>query len=428
MTGLAATLAAVVSLLGRPADAQASPAAFGSPERAAAPAPPATAPDPQPERRVLVMLRLAPDHYRPTNDYGGAGAYGNAAAALARRRLSERLARDNGLLLLQNWPMPILGVDCVVMQVPGDVPLQAIVDRLARDHRVAWAQPLNRFEAQGTAPTAATAGAPNDRLFAAQPAAGRWRLSDLHRIASGDGVRVAVIDSMADAGHPDLRGQFVTTRDFVGAPAARAEAHGTAVAGIIGARSDNGVGIAGIAPGARIMGLRACWQRSPAATSCDSLSLARALVFALENGAGVVNLSLTGPRDQLIERLVEVGLRRGVSIVAAVDPATGTGFPAAIRGVVAVGSDDLAVTRGAVYNAPGRDIPTTEPGGRWNLVSGTSYAAAHVSGLLALARQVDGRRRSPALVSTRVGGGAVDACATLLRAGARADGRCRPDG
>jgi subtilisin family serine protease len=374
----------------------------------------------QPDRRVLVMLQMAPEHYRPSTDYGGAGSYGDAAAELARRRQAARIARDNHLLLVDNWPMPILGIDCVIMQVPGEEPLQAVADRLSHDRGVAWSQPLNRFEARA-APQAshpALAAVPNDRLFAAQPSAQSWKLAELHRIATGRGVRVAVIDSMVDASHPDLRGQLATVRDFVEGRGTAAETHGTGVAGVIAAAENNGLGIAGVAPNARLMGLRACWQRTVRATVCDSLSLARALVYALENGAGVINMSLTGPADQLVARLVQIGLRRNVSVVAAVDPATGTGFPASIPGVIAVASDGVADQRKGVYNAPGRDVPTTEPGGRWNLVNGSSFAAAHVSGLLALTRQLNSRGGTVRLASSRTGGGTINACATLLRAAA----------
>ena len=92
----------------------------------------------------------------------------------------------------------------------------------------------------------------------------------------------------------------------------------------------------------------------------------------------------------------------------------GGGFPASHPGVIAV--SDRGPTPASVYIAPGRDIPVLEPGGRWDLVNGSSYAAAHVSGLLALLRQRGPVSRA-ALVSTQDRRGAsIDACATLLRA------------
>lgn len=389
----------------------------GQPTQAQTPGPQGAAED----RRVLVMLRLAPEHYRPGADYGG-GGYGDPTAAAARQRLAQRIARDEGLDLVDNWPMPILGIDCVIMRVPAGRTVQAVAERLSHVDGVAWSQPLQEYETQAAVPTPPH----NDRLFPAQPAARQWRLAQLHRIATGRGARVAVIDSGVDAAHPDLRGQVALTRDFVGrAPAP--ELHGTGVAGIIGARANNGMGIAGVAPDARLMGLRACWQRSGAyTTTCDTLSLARALVFAIEQRADVINMSLTGPRDTLIERLVAVGIRRGATIVAAVDPKTGAGFPASLPGVVPVAQEGLAPAGTRVYTAPGRDVPTTEPGGRWYLVSGNSYAAAHVSGLLALMHQLAPRRAvGSAFVSARDGGGTIDACATVRRIAALPATACR---
>lgn len=415
---LAFALLLLVSCTGAPLHAAGAETAAARPlAAAAAPAAPADAPD----RRILVMLHLPAEHYRPTADYGAAGGYGDAAAAEARKRLAARLARENGLELAGNWPMPILGIDCVVMVVPDGRSPESVAEHMSHLASVDWSQPMHAFEAQGALP------AHNDRLFAAQPAAQEWKLADLHRMATGKGVRVAVIDSQVDAAHPDLRGRLIDNRDFVGGPGSNAEAHGTGVAGIIGARADNAIGIVGVAPGADLMGLRACWQKPGAGgTVCDTLSLAKAITYAVEHHANVINLSLTGPRDLLLTRLVEVGLQRGAAVVAAVDPRTNEGFPASIPGVIAVAEEGLAAVRAGVYNAPGRDVPTTEPGGRWYLVSGNSYAAAHVSGLLALMRQIQsGKAPERRFVSSRDGGGLIDACRSLARAAGEAARRCQ---
>src|SRR5205085_1842712 len=133
------------------------------------------------------------------------------------------------------------------------------------------------------------------------------------------------------------------------------------VAGVIAARADNGVGIVGVAPGARLMALRACWQTAPDAqlTVCDTLSLARALVFAIDHRAQVLNLSLSGPPTPLLGKLIDVAMERGGVVVGAYDEALPAGgFPASHPGVIAV-SDGPAPA--GVYLAPGRDVPTTEP-------------------------------------------------------------------
>ena len=125
----------------------------------------------------------------------------------------------------------------------------------------------------------------NDPLYAAEPAAAQWHLADLHRIATGRGVKIAVIDSGIEVGHPDLAGQILLSRNFVAGQSALAEQHGTGVAGIIAAKADNGIGIAGVAPGARLLALRACWQ-TPGGTVCDTLSLAKAHLLCSRSARG----------------------------------------------------------------------------------------------------------------------------------------------
>ena len=353
-------------------------------------------------RQILVMVRMAPDHYRPGAAY--AGAYGSATSQSVRHRVAARIAKRHGFALAENWPMPLLGVDCFVMTLPaGITPDQAVAD-VSHDADVAWSQPLQLYHAQSSQ---------GDPLMAAQPASAQWHLADLHRVATGRGVTVAVIDSRIDTRHPDLKGQVSVVQDFVGSRGSGPERHGTAVAGVIAARAGNGVGIVGIAPAARLMGLRACWQQQ-AATMCDTLSLAKALQYAIDHHARVINLSLSGPHDPLLGRLVEIGLGRGHAVVAALDPAAADGgFPASQPGVIAVDDQNDPRPPPRAFLAPGRDIPTTAPGGGWTLVDGTSYAAAHVSGLLALMNE---RHAAGAATLVRARGGSLDACASLTMA------------
>jgi len=380
----------------------------------------AQAAEPPDGREILVLLRLPAQHYRLNADYGG--GYGDDLTQIARRRIAKRIARHHGLTLVDDWPMPLLGLDCFIMAVPDGETVEAAAAQVSRDRGVDWAQPMHLYQVQGGEP------ARGDPLYLAQPAAREWRLADLHQLATGRGVTVAVVDSRIDAAHPDLAGQVATVQDFAPGHPAGPEQHGTEVAGIIAARAGNGLGIAGVAPGARLMGLRACWQSvvRPPATVCDSLSLAKALHFAIDHKAQVINLSLSGPSDLLLGRLIDIGLRRGAAVVAAFDPnQPDGGFPASQPGVIAVADDGLAGSPPKVYTAPGHDIPTTEPGGRWYLVNGNSYAAAHVSGLIALMRERRAQGGGPfALVPARADGGAINACATLLGADRSCDCTC----
>jgi subtilisin family serine protease len=178
-------------------------------------------------------------------------------------------------------------------------------------------------------------------------------------------VTVAVIDSRIDTRQPDLVGQIATMADFTDTPRGPPELHGTAVAGVIAARENNGVGIVGIAPSARLLGLRACVEKSATVTMCNGLSLAKALQYAITRNARIINPSLSGPEDRLLTRLIALAVERGDTVVAAVDPAEADGgFPASLPGVVAVAAHSLARLPPGVYTAPGQGVPTTAPGNK----------------------------------------------------------------
>jgi subtilisin family serine protease len=382
-------------------------------------------------RQLLVMVRLPPEHFRPDSAYGA--TYGGDSGRAARRRIAEELAQAHGLKLVDAWPMPVIGVDCFVMERGPDLPAQPVLEALAHDPRVAWAQPVALFHGlDGT-----------DPLYPVQPAARAWHLAQLHRASTGRGVRVAVVDSGIDGANPDLAGQVALRANFVDATPDAAEAHGTAVAGIIAARAGNGAGIEGVAPGARLLALRACWQAPGEGARCSSFTLAKAINFALLHDARIINLSLSGPDDRLLQALLDAAAVRGTAVVGAADPhIPNGGFPASHPGVIVAAAEagPEPATAGTepparALRAPGADIPTCAPGARWAFVSGASYAAAHVTGLVALLAQLESGAspaRLKAAIVTRNGGamalrtadppghapqaGSIDACATIARA------------
>ena len=271
----------------------------------------------------------------------------------------------------------------------------------------------------------------DDPLLSSQPAAREWQLEAMHDAATGRDVRVAIVDSGVQRDHPDLAGQIELHADFAGDRSEPAERHGTAVAGIVAARADDHVGIAGVAPRARLLALRACREVSPADTTCSTLALALALHAAIDQRAQVINLSLGGPPDRLIERLLQTALGRGIGVVASADRAQPAGgFPAAVPGVVAVIDESAGPAPAGMAAAPGTDVLTTLPGSRWDAVSGASYAAAHVSGLLALMLEARGQASG---LSRPIGGalvlkadGRIDSCASLGRAGSACACACPP--
>ncbi|HEX4376920.1 MAG TPA: S8 family serine peptidase, partial [Steroidobacteraceae bacterium] len=197
-----------------------------------------------------------------------------------------------------------------------------------------------------------------------------------------------------------------------------------------------GVGIVGIAPAVQLQVFKACQPSQPAAMDarCNSFTLARALGAAVDAHAQIVNLSLGGPADPLLSQIVRYGVQHGILFVGAV-PENGSleGFPVNIDGVIAVDVIGRVDGAAAVLHAPGRDIVSTAPGGSYDFVTGSSFAAAHVTGVLALLRAQRPELGADALSSLltrtgteQAGGFSINACAALdaLRSmsGCRASG------
>ncbi len=147
------------------------------------------------------------------------------------------------------------------------------------------------------------------------------------------------------------------------------------------------LGIVGMAPEATLSIYKACWY--PAAGTgvarCNSFTLAKALAAVINTPARIVNLSLGGPADPLLRRLLVQLLDQGHIVVTAMPPSGRlAGFPDDTPGVIVVRSSAASAAPPDVLSAPGDDILTTQPNGGYDFTSGSSMAAAHVSGIVAL--------------------------------------------
>lgn len=207
--------------------------------------------------------------------------------------------------------------------------------------------------------------------------------------ARGEGVRVAVVDSLIDDNHPDLKASVETKFDAVGAQS-QPHNHGTAVAGTIAAHG----AVRGIAPAARILAVRAFDAAAQGAT----LAILKGVDWAVAHGARVVNMSFAGPADPALARLLQAAIARNVLLIAAsgnAGPKSPPLYPAADPGVIAVAASDTAdsVYAGSVRGphvrlaAPGVDVLLPAVDGKYDLQTGTSVAAGFVSGLAALVVQ-----------------------------------------
>jgi subtilisin family serine protease len=313
-------------------------------------------------------------------------------------RILTQLAREHHLSRVDGWPIQSLEVYCEVLAVPDDRPLDDVIAALAADPRVDLVQPMNIFSTQTTRY--------DDPYADLQAGAIEMGVEQAHQLATGRGVSIAIIDSAVDASHPDLRASVRIVRDLVTTHggARSGEVHGTAVAGVIASAVNNREGIFGVAPGVSIAALRACWavEANSLAAQCSSFSLARALEMALTLKPNVINLSLAGPDDPLLSRLLGEAIARGIIVVAA-QPASDDAalqFPTSHPQVLAAHSAADAGAALSPYRlgAPATEILTTLPGASYAFLSGNSLAAANMTGVIALLME-----RDPKLDSEQIG-------------------------
>lgn len=341
-----------------------------------------------PTRFVVVTLRndAVPSIPRAGSTARGYEPRSSYALAPSTRANAKAVASAHGLREVAAWPIGLLGIHCVVYELPAGVDRAAAIEQLKRDSRVETAQPYQSFTTL-THSTGLTSAA-GDPYRPLQRNLDLMDVAGAHLWSRGEGVRVAIIDTGVDTNHPDLAGRIVKQQNFVdGSPSAARDRHGTAVAGVIAAVENNSQGIVGVAPAARVYAMRACWPapRDTSRAVCSTLTLAKALAAAIEARLDIVNLSLSGPSDPLLTRLVEAGLRRGVVFVGAAPPSGGSNvFPTGIPGVIGVDAAGAKASADSVLFAPGREVLTLVPDGRYDFLSGSSLAAASVSGGIAL--------------------------------------------
>ena len=347
-----------------------------------------------------------------TFDNSGAGSLsgGSAAAYRYRKRYTispqahrdaRAVAAEYSFVEVDHWPIKSLSVYCFVYRIPDDVDRNTVLRQLESDVRVESAQPLNEFGTEISAPEQY-----DDTYANLQHSLNLLSITAAHRYATGRGIRVAIIDSYADDDHEDLRGRVRKIEVFSEKQKDLNKEHGTAVASVIGANANNALGIVGVAPEASMDIFVSCWEESGNHHAvCTSFTLAKALDALLDDPPNVLNLSLAGPADPLIRRLLIKASDAGVVLVAAsaTAPDESNHFPASIDEVIGVESsmpatDAMTASDGSdeLY-APGQQILVAIPDNAYDFRSGSSLAAAHVSGIVALLLSV-----SPELPFARV--------------------------
>jgi subtilisin family serine protease len=316
--------------------------------------------------------------------YVGSEMVFQARAGVSRQAI-DGVIRRLGLSVVASRDMALTGGTMLHLRV-GDRRQMAEVVRALEAENVGAAQPNYVFRVAQDPQLAArtTGGDPGQYVL------GKLGLAEVHRAATGSNVLVAVIDSAVDTAHPDLAGAVVEQFDAVGRRDKPHE-HGTGMAGAIAARQ----ALRGVAPAARILAVSAFSPEGNESAQATTQHILAGLEWAIAKGARVINMSFAGPFDPMLALAMKKAREKGVVLIAAsgnLGAKSPPLFPAADPNVIAVTATDADDKHFAQANrgphvavaAPGVDVLEPAPNGTYQLTTGTSVAAAHVSGVAAL--------------------------------------------
>ncbi len=280
-----------------------------------------------------------------------------------------------------------MGSDTYRIRFHQQISPTVVAQQLARDPLVVYAEPNYRRVLLRT---------PNDPILDQQWSLRTIQAYEAWDITTGSAIVIAVLDTGVDAQHSDLQGQILSGYNaFTGGNDSQDDnGHGTGVSGIIAANTDNGIGVAGICWGCKILPVKVLDSQG----SGNDAILSAGIRWAVDNGARVINMSLGGSNEgQTLRDAVDYAASRGVLMIAASgnerSEGNPTSYPAAYESVIAVGATDTddVVTNfsntGAYLDltAPGVHLATTTPGNQYRSTSGTSFASPYIAAAAGLA-------------------------------------------
>ena len=303
----------------------------------------------------------------------------------------QNAVRRLGLTVIASETLTSTGSTVVRLRITdGKTPAQAI-GSLRNVGMAAIVQPnyVYTLQQQSGDPTPSARGDTGQQGDPAQYILEKLKISDVHRLARGTNVPIAVIDSQIDASHPDLEGVIAKRFSAVGAEE-KPHAHGTGMAGAIASRQR----LVGTAPAARLLAVHA-FSTSAATAESTTFNILKGMDWSVKEGARIINMSFAGPKDPSLERAIKLAYDRGIVLIAAAGnagPKSPPLFPGADPNVIAVTATDMddklfsGANRGKYISvaAPGVDILVPAPEGSYQVTTGTSVAAAEVSGIVAL--------------------------------------------
>ncbi|MDN4592862.1 S8 family peptidase [Polycladomyces subterraneus] len=273
-----------------------------------------------------------------------------------------------------------------VVKIPSGKSVSQVVREYRNNPNVEYAEPNYIYHADWT---------PNDPYFSTQ----QWGPQKVQAPAAWDitrgssSVRIAIVDTGVQYNHPDLSGKVVLGHDYVDGDndPYDGNGHGTHCAGIAAAVTNNGTGIAGMAPNASILAVRVL--DSNGSGTLDAV--ANGIIYAADNGAKVISLSLGGSvGSTTLKNAVNYAWNKGAVIVAAAGNSgiSAPSYPAYYSNAIAVAATTSSDVKASYSNwgswvdvaAPGSSIYSTYPTNSYASLSGTSMATPHVAGLAGL--------------------------------------------
>jgi hypothetical protein len=294
----------------------------------------------------------------------------------------QAAARRLGLTTIDTESMSLTGGTLVHFRITDGRPVSDVIRDL-ESQNIGIAQPNYVFKLQQPNLAALTTQGPPSQYVL-----NKLRLPEVHRLSIGSDVRIAVIDSEIDGAHPDLVGTVVAEFDAIGRKD-KPHSHGTGMAGAIAAHRL----LQGVAPGAHILAIHA-FSPDAGTAEATTANILRGIDWAIKNGARIINMSFAGPDDPILHVALQKAREKGIILIAAAGnggPSSPPLYPGADPSVIAVTATDehdtvfAEANRGAyvALAAPGVNILEPAPNG-YQITTGTSVAAAHVSGVAAL--------------------------------------------